>query len=145
MLFRSPHLQTSGVVEDQQVGSLGWQRGENIWGGQREKSLLELSWSQGRKGDRGGSLEDRRGEHRRHPGGESSACDGENGAESALGNGLNDRRRDKGRNFRVKRLGWVKGQEVGEEAGGVGRSHRGTRDRINRILGSDPGGEDVQT
>ena len=72
-------------------------------------------------------------------------CDGENGAESALGNGLNDRRRNKGRNFRVEGLGQVKGQEVGEEASSVGRSHRGTRDRINHLLGCDPGGEDVQT
>jgi len=57
--MQPPRSQASGIVEDQQVRSLGWQRGEDIRGGQREKSLLELSGSQRGEGDRGNSLQDR--------------------------------------------------------------------------------------
>jgi hypothetical protein len=75
----------------------------------------------------------REGEHRRHPRGEGSTGEGENGAKSALRNGLNDRRGNEGRNVRIERLGWVKREEVGEEAGGVGRSHGGTRDGVGGV------------
>ena len=103
-----------------------------------------MRWGQHGERNRSGNLQDGR-EHRRHPGGEGRTCEGENGAEGALRNGLNDRRGNESRNVRVKGLGRVKREEVGKEAGGVGRSHGGTRDSVGGRFGSDPGGEDVQT
>ena len=61
-----------------------------------------------------------------------------------LGRRLN-RKRDKGRNFRVKGLGRAKGEEIGKEAGGMGRGHRGTRDCVGCCLGPNPSREDIQT
>ena len=143
--MKSPRSQPSSVVVDQQVGGLGWQRSEDIWGRQREKRLLELSRGQDGKGNWGNSLQDGRGNHRRHPRGERSTGKREDSAKSALGNGLNDRRGNEGRNVGVEGLGWVKREEVGEETGGMGRSHGGTGDGGGGGVASDPGGEDVQT
>ena len=145
MTNTKPHSQTRGVVENQQVRGLGWQRCEDIWGGQGEKRLLELVWGQHGKGDRGNGLQDGRGKHRRHPRGESSTGEGEDGTESALRNGLDDRRGNKSRNIRIERLGWVEREEVGEKTGGMGRSHRGSRDSVGGGRSSGPGGKDVQT
>jgi len=97
------------------------------------------------RGNGEGSLQRGRGEHWRHPSRESSTCEGEDGANSALRNGLNDRRGNEGRNIRIEGLGRVKREKVGEEAGGVGRSHRGARDCVSGGLASRPGGKDVQT
>jgi hypothetical protein len=143
--MQSPRSQPSGVVVDQQVGGLGWQRSEGVWGGQRKKCLLELSGGQDGKGNRGNTLQDGRGDHRRHPRGERSTGEREDGAKSALRNGLNNRRGNEGRNVGVEGLGWVKREEVGEETGGVGRSHGGTGDGGGGGFASYPGGEDVQT
>jgi hypothetical protein len=66
-----------------------------------------------------GSPQDRRREYRRHPSGESGTCEGENGPESVLRSGLNDRNGNQARNIRIERLGQVQREEVGKEAGAV--------------------------
>ena len=103
-------LTVSGCLSNVGPGgylSLEWQRRENVQSGQPEKSPLELGWGQRRKGDRSSNLQDGR-EHRRYPGRESRTCEGENSAEGAPRNGLNNRGGDKSRNIWIEGLGWVK-------------------------------------
>ena len=113
-------LQASGIVEDQQIGGLRWQQGEDVWSGQRDKSLLELSGSQGGKGNGNCGLQNGRGEYRRHPRRKGCTDEGEDGPKGALRNRLDDGRGNEGRNFGVERLGWIKGEKVGEETSSVG-------------------------
>ena len=141
----TPQLQAGGVVVDQQVGGLRRQRGEDVRGGQRNESFLELIGCQDGKGDGSNGLQDGRGKHRRHPRGQGSTGEGEDGDKSALGDGLNDGMGNEGRNIWVEGLGRIKREEVGEETGGVGRSHGSTRNGVGGGLASGPGGEDVQT
>lgn len=97
-----PHSRESGIVENQQVGSLGWQPAENVFSGQCDECPLELSRGQCRKGERGNGFQDWR-EHGGHPRGKSGTCEGEDGVKGALRNGLKDRRRNESRNI------WVEG------------------------------------
>ena len=104
-----------------------------------------LSWGQRGKGDGGNSLSNRRGEPGRHPRGENNTDEGEDCAKGALRNRFDDRRGNEGSNIRIERLGRVEREEVGEETGGVRRSHRGTGDGVGSGLGSDPGRHNGQT
>ena len=143
--MRHPRLQSSCVVEDQQIGGLRPQLGEDVWSGQCDKSILELSGGQRGEGDRRNRLQDGKGEHRRHPRGKGSVGKREDGAKDALRDGLDGGRGNEGRNVGIEGLGWVKREEICEETGGVRRSHGGTRDSVIGGVASDPGGENGLT
>ena len=123
---RQLQLQAGSIVEDQQIGGLRSQLSKSTRRGQREKSLLELSGGQRGRGDRRECLQDMRGKHRGHPRREGGVGERKDGAEGALRDRLNDGRGNEGGNVGIEEPGWVKGEEIGEEAGGVGRSHGGT-------------------
>ena len=50
---------------------------------------------------------------------------------------------NEGRSIQFEGLGWAKREEVGEEAGGAGRSHGGARDCVSGGVRSDPGRDDI--
>lgn len=137
------------IVERQEVGRTRGQVGQDARGSKANKSLLQLGRSDlavlGRNGAECGTAISELG-----GGGENLL--NEVGKETIrLGVGANFLRKSSlSIDSRVigqksKRLGTVNGEQVREETANVGRSHRGTRDGVARVVARVPGGENVET